>query len=80
MNDQADKSLAVLLAHEDDEVRKHAEHVLVKHAQLCAFFVSATKGLKNLKTSMEDLRLTQSALIFDLSATRRERDALKGQA
>jgi hypothetical protein len=79
MNDQADKSLAILLAHEDDEVRKHAENVLVKHAQLSAFFVSATKGLQNLKTNMEDLKLAQSALIFDLTATRRERDeALKG--
>jgi (p)ppGpp synthase/HD superfamily hydrolase len=72
-NINADQSLAILLSHEDPEVRKHAENLLVANETVKQILIKLNDRLGNLKTDVQ-------YMAFDLEATRRERDALKGMA
>jgi hypothetical protein len=70
---EADRSLAILLSHEDAEIRRHAENILVAGETVKQFLINMTAKLDNLKMDVQ-------YMAFDLEATRRERDALKGKA
>jgi hypothetical protein len=71
ISDNADQSLAFLLGHENPEIRRHAENLLVASERVKQFLI-------NLNDKMSQMKMDVQYICFDLEATRRERDALKG--
>jgi hypothetical protein len=70
-SEEAVRSLAILLGHEDPDVRKHAENILASAEQDKQFYM-------RLAAKTDQMKMDVQYICFDLEATRRERDALKG--
>lgn len=65
-----DNAIKALLEHGDPEVRKHAAAIKEAHGR-------RKRILSLVQEALSQLRLDMKYLMFDLEATRRERDALK---
>lgn len=73
MNETANEALALLLTSKDPETVRLAK-VLSEHHK------RRTRVIALVQEALSQLRLDMKYLVFDLEATRRERDALKGGA
>lgn len=69
-----DEAINMLLTHPDPKI-KHAGALWVRHLDWCIErFQGLDETLKNAAAAMEQSLLDTKYLVFDLEATRRERD------